>query len=99
MSIVHTPAPWAVHEFRNDDGDLQTAIVDVEDRTVLARLDIWEDEAKPQMEGNARLIAAAPELLGALQWLIPLIEQTFPKQQEVWLADARAVIEKVRGEG
>jgi len=45
----------------------------------------------------ADLFSAAPELLAALEGLIPLIENTFPKQQETWLSEARDAIDKAKG--
>ena len=54
MSAQHTPGPWLIE----DDGEAQE-IVTEDGRYAIA----W---TTPK---NARLIAAAPELLEALKWL------------------------------
>lgn len=62
-------------------------------------------ECPENAEANARLIAAAPDLLAALEWALPFVEKyenTFPggpRQQlmEAKLAEVRAVLAKVRG--
>ena len=84
----HTPAPWEATFFA------KTHAVHAKSGDCVAVC----DSATAENEANARLIAAAPELLEALIELIPLIEVTFPKQQEVWLTQARAAIAKAKGE-
>lgn len=59
-------------------------------------------ECPENAEANARLIAAAPDLLAALEWALPFVEKhenTFPggsRQQlmEAKLAEVRAVLAK-----
>lgn len=59
MQTTYTPGPWRVTGPNVRAGDALLAVV----------TDHWADEPTPDDEKahNARLIAAAPELLGALQ--------------------------------
>jgi hypothetical protein len=64
---VHTPGPWVVNGF---GGGFR----------VIARMQPHEVAVSATAQGgdeisNARLIAAAPELLEALQALIPMMEE------------------------
>lgn len=87
----HTPGPWSVDEphqvFASSVGEY-VAITKVED---------FETIPKDQCEANARLIAAAPELLEAL---LQIIQDA--KSPEVGaylnLKLARAAIAKATGE-
>ena len=65
MSAQHTPGPWRVGPV--DD----TRIVSVkhDEEIAIASGDYDSPEGWPIMEANARLIAAAPDLLDALQKL------------------------------
>jgi len=60
MTTQHTPGPWNVTGLyvREQDGGLVASIND-----------LWHDQKTPkaEMAANARLIAAAPELLAALE--------------------------------
>lgn len=64
----HTPGPWRLGEIRDDQID-----IDAKRHGALARVAWLMDEDKllgknsPEQEANARLIAAAPELLEALE--------------------------------
>jgi len=60
---THTPGPWNVTKLyvRKQDGGLVASIND-----------LWQKQKTPkaEMDANARLIAAAPELLAALEELL-----------------------------
>lgn len=59
---AHTRGPWRLH--KADD----TLVLDIDGREVAEACGSYEDEAEwPRMEANARLIAAAPDLLAALE--------------------------------
>ena len=74
----HTPGPW-VYDEENADGDTytiahspnyQAAIRSVSDPAVLVdirRSDLADSRSLEEARANARLIAAAPELLAACQ--------------------------------
>jgi len=83
-TIEHTPGPWAV-----GSNGASIKIVDADGKAVAMvtpRRDWW----------NADLIAAAPELLEALEWAV---ETADAEQYEAsWYASARAAIAKAKGE-
>jgi hypothetical protein len=56
----HTPGPWRIRGGLNGDGTVEAV---TNNRGVAWPIDIGTDEG----EANARLIAAAPELLAALK--------------------------------
>jgi hypothetical protein len=96
MNAKHTPAPWRVF---TDDNECGLYHVRTPGRAV----------AEPEDEANARLIAAAPELLAALQLavkLIPVARRHFPKSVrngdkfdlENACATITAAIAKAKGE-
>lgn len=69
MNAQHTPGPWGLEDrddgasgyiLRGADGDLIEYI---------ERSRYMHDIADPEQEANARLIAAAPELLEVLEWV------------------------------
>ncbi|HEP9635415.1 TPA: hypothetical protein VDW08_003767 [Pseudomonas aeruginosa] len=83
----HTPGPWEIERYSDGliqiVGDVRIVSDDEENVTTVVEAVSRGDEA------NARLIAAAPELLDALVALVEC-EQTTP---ELWEA-ARAAIAK-----
>jgi hypothetical protein len=86
MKTQHTPAPWSYDEFNGklwitDDtciGTIAQLVTDSEKGN-------WDED-----KANARLIAAAPELLAALQE----IESRFCTGEETFRSIARAAIAK-----
>lgn len=62
---VHSRAPWAV-ESPVVDGRAVYYVVDANGMRV-AELPEWRPEYQIELEANARLISAAPELLAALK--------------------------------
>ena len=79
MTMNHTPKPWVLHK----KGTLRW--VDAE-RICIA--EIPEDEDGDAQEGNARLIAAAPDLLAALKWVN---EQAVEDSPAMWSAVSEAI--------
>ena len=69
--IKHTPGPWKFEH--SEDIDLPNHVaISANTHTMLAQV-VWKmenDEYSPQCEANARLIAAAPDLLEALEAII-----------------------------
>lgn len=67
---MHTPGPWSLEEVASDSGRIKH-LCPVEDKSGLSLLTVVEHEgvkfAAVYNDADARLIAAAPELLDALQ--------------------------------
>ena len=79
----HAPGPWAT-----DGKDYGWCIMDLRGARVAT---VWRDGA-PLATANARLIAAAPDLLAALQAALPI-----GGPHRWWHDDARAAIAKATG--
>lgn len=107
MSTKHTPGPWVVVEGLGRTDEVRIRIESESTALDICTLSWFDPEPhdRVQMSADARLIAAAPELLAALEWALPFAEKyenTFPggpRQQlmEAKLAEVRAALAKVRG--
>ena len=84
---THTPGPW--HPVTLGASPDHAWAIDSE-LVEIARLSEWPDN-QAEAEANARLIAAAPEMLEALQSL------THPMASDEDLQNALAVISKAKG--
>ncbi len=96
----HTPGPWQAEE-ASVRGITQEWFVRVDGDDIAIASDI-RDRNGNHSEANARLIAAAPELLEALEDLASLAEAAMREvgeyDIEAELADARAAIAKATGD-
>lgn len=101
----HTPGPW-LHSGETGDGKIQFVESDQEkDNWNCLRAEIESDDCNYEMAvANARLIAAAPELLAACKaWDEGFVEgeQFTPEQFRVWVNErrrmAREAIAKAEG--
>jgi hypothetical protein len=90
---AHTPAPWyALAEGVTDAAIGYRAIIDSDGYTVC--------NPSPMGEANARLIAAAPDLLNALDGLLDYLrdyDADYPEAAPIF-GKARAAIAKATGE-
>lgn len=99
---AHTPGPWQITEM---DGEVNRAVVGPDGELIAdCFAPTAEDFNLPQdYEANARLIAAAPELLEALSHLLEMVSECqlngiLPDAKE-WPAEkARAAIAKAKGQ-
>ncbi len=79
MNTNHTPAPWIICECEDNDAILSieqdgSKLID-EDPSIIAEVDLQGDGITPEIgRANARLIAAAPNLLTACQRILQSIE-------------------------
>lgn len=89
---AHTPGPWALNGVMALDTPLWIVSIPGEQ----ARIEVADYSA--ESEGNARLIAAAPELLAALAGIIEIgkRDMTNPKY-DAYFEEARAAIKKAVG--
>jgi len=80
--MTHTPGPWSIGEYRTGISDswregesLYERAIYSADQTKLAVCEQWiGDKESAEAEANAALIAAAPQLLAALEATIkPLV--------------------------
>lgn len=90
-----TPGPWSCSHITGNGlgGSYDHHEIRVNGNTFCTIYGDRSDQAK----ANARLIAAAPELLEALEAIIEDIDSEFGTDYEY--ANARTVIAKARGEG
>jgi hypothetical protein len=94
-TTAHTPGPWAWRHTPGVPDELE--IVAVADRLQVASawggLD-FNDDTDPTMHANARLIAAAPELLAALKAFVTINRRS---AAVATFANAEAAIAKAEG--
>ena len=90
----HTPGPWDVEPKGSRH------FVDGADGLTVAYLDRVGVRERAEIEANARLIAAAPELLAALECILKRYEsagvQCYPEARREVIA-ARAAIDRATG--
>lgn len=91
----HTPGPWSFRE-----GKYGNVVIESPDSQPahVATIDGGAPNPRAELLANASLIAAAPDLLDALEWVLPSREEC-PKCRT--LADpcvGHAAIAKARGE-
>jgi hypothetical protein len=92
MNTQHTPGPWSAVQTDRYNTDIQGPKYSV------ANISIGHDDDVPEMQANARLMAAAPELLAALQRFASAMKQrSYPELQGV-ACDAFAAIAKATGQ-
>jgi hypothetical protein len=85
----HTPGPWTQDEFRTINANGKTLMV--EGVALSGRID-------EETRANARLIAAAPELLAALQGLLKgIFDGPADADAAMLIAKARDAVNKATG--
>lgn len=87
---ARTPGPWVTDDVYKDDIARYVMSEVLPFPRTIARLELGQDRA--EQEANARLIAAAPELLEALQDLCDTLGECGMTEK------ARAAIAKATGE-
>jgi hypothetical protein len=98
MTTQHTPGPWHV-----SDPECCNEVIDEMGRTI-AVVEEWTSEGR----GNVKVLAAAPDLLKALEEALPWMEHAQKQWTEErgnensvlsWrITDARNAIAKAKGE-
>lgn len=81
MSAAHTPGPWFLGEDLEPNGACLSRAIMATD-TFIGEV-LFDDDSDQMAEANARLIAAAPELLAALEgdidWLDALSQMSIER--------------------
>jgi hypothetical protein len=99
MSTKHTPGPWGPLTLLPDNLEIGIDYPDGDDRDhYLATVTCGDPD---ELQANAQLIAAAPELLAALAWIDRLVsrdEGCDGDDLEAISVKARAAIAKAIGE-
>lgn len=91
----HTPGPWNATKFNPVTGDIDDCYLYVE-----PGISVIERKVKGRDQhdtANARLIAAAPDLLEALEYCLDCLGDEFALPADCQ-STARAAIERARGE-
>lgn len=89
--MAHTPGPWIYRFYAN--GPLQSWDIEATDYTVIARIAVgpmFEDTPDPRDEANARIIAAAPNLLAACEAALDAIHNA-GQDEDAW-SDATSML-------
>lgn len=104
MKAKHTPGPWVRkygERFRHD----QSAGIKANGLYIAATLDMNRTDKDEEVEANACLIAASPELLEACEHLLTVIGNYTGKEiacdrvtEDKWIAEAHAAIAKAKVE-
>jgi hypothetical protein len=84
MTTKHTPGPWTVRFYERHE----TAVIKTADGDEVATVDV---KCMPDASADAHLIAAAPDLLAALELLLPYLEDCRMHKE------AAAAIAKAKG--
>ena len=99
--MTHTPGPWEYHYSSSDPHD--EWMIGGPGFTPVIAVVIRDDEATvgaATVEKNARLIAAAPELLSvvarAARWW-RMTNRNMPSVTAPWVSEANALLERVTG--
>jgi hypothetical protein len=104
MEAKHTPGPWKV-EFNAPMAAIPGHLIKADNTAETPIALLWEGggtKGGPTQIANARLIAAAPELLEALEHMVAVSNWATTIQSEeqydAMIANAEAAIRKAKGE-
>ena len=94
MNTKHTPGPWKVKHSETKDSFNVIGTIPGRLYKVCRCPYLRQEWDKKEAEANAKLIAAAPELLEALQELVKLYPHFFPELANENIIKAKAAIQK-----
>jgi hypothetical protein len=95
MEVKHTPGPWRVSDTINRRINIRNAGNQLGESAICM---LPEGRIERERGANARLIAAAPELLAALEWAMSQIDDDLDLDHQNAVSAARAAIAKAKGE-
>jgi hypothetical protein len=87
----HTHGPWEIHHYGDNEGDIHGS-----DGTLVCMMRAGDTAPAEDWESDARLIAAAPELLAACEELLIYLSDWDDDESETCVR-ARAAIAKAEG--
>lgn len=102
QNATHTPGPWTFEKGATNCHKANGVLGEIEGGDFYLAA-IWSDveDLEPHAEANARLIAAAPELLDALNGMVGLIQLIQAREPDLQknhrFIEALAVIAKAEG--
>lgn len=89
----HTPGPWTAKPWTYENGKRTVCTIQTDTDAIAQVLDLWcPDDRTAEKEANARLIAAAPDLLAALRAVIRVADRATDEFDQ-----ARAALAKAEG--
>lgn len=91
-----TPGPWSTD--LKVSSQAGRVVIEPDVAIVYVQSNRYDSSQSKQRIANARLIATAPELLEALEWVIQCTDGDLPQGTYECLENARAVIAKATGE-
>lgn len=94
---AHTPGPWEVHPEENRRAFAENLVVADGVAVAIALNNEERGAGWTKCEANARLIAAAPDLLESLRALVEVASECIPETAGHELEQARAAIAKAEG--
>jgi hypothetical protein len=103
MKFTHTPGPWHVTQDSEGTLDVNHSTETIRSRICRSHVEYLAEEHGGCVNGNVRLIAAAPELLNALkdaEFLLRKAGQIKGPMQDSFIrssADAKAAIARAEG--
>ena len=99
METKHTPGPWKMAEIEDDTKNLTHMIVAEYNETLLITYALPPTDIVDEFYANAKLIAAAPELLEACQDALDYFKVVFGEDTHSVLTDTlRNAISKAGAE-
>ena len=98
MSNKHTPGPWTITVYPPDDDGAEDLCAYIDGNGTHVSHCMPPDGANKELrDANALLIAAAPEMLEALQEIVAAADGDWWEQLDATLEKARAAITKATG--
>jgi len=96
-----TPGPWFAHDFSGVNGEKVTPCdfavsCTTPDHLTVAIMGMGATGKREEWEANTKLIAAAPDLLEALEYALAVSDEKLLLGDQ-WREQARSTIKKARG--
>jgi hypothetical protein len=83
-----TPGPWTINVARLSDNSINVVHVIAENGSSVAQISSYGEE---ETLTNTRLIAAAPDMLAALQWIVEIADKNYEQDDKLRTDGARTL--------